>query len=315
MITASHPIGVFGNTVGKGGTSTGTHLHFTLQHNGVKVDPFGWVPGEVLIDPNTQLITDTKSGAVIYEGETSACLWSTGCANNQWVNPNQGATITTTDKSASLQVPANTTPGIAHFSVGSAWDNVAGSTSVPAGYSYRIRAWDRDGLSLTSFSNPLLLTVNYDDAVTNYVQENSLQFYWWDTALESWVAMPTTLDTNTNTAQVLLSHLSWFSLKGTPVNPAPQLDNVSPDLISTEKQVEITISGAHFDPDMDVWLGRARLPFEFVNENTVLVTVPAWEPNGVYSIEVVNPDYQSDELDDAVEIATPKYIFLPIITR
>lgn len=310
-VTAGNVIGNAGNT----GNSGGTHLHFGVTHNGKIFDPFGWIPGEVLIDPNTQpIITNVTTGEV-YQGEASFCLWVSGCPASQWINPTQLTTISSPDGIGELVVPANTLASITHVSIIPAFDAVANSNSVPTDYSFDIRAWDKAGTPVVDFVTPLEFSIRYSDTVASKVDETTLGFYWWDETQSGWLPVTTALDTDNNIVTATLSHLSWFSLRGVPINPAPQLTQVTPQVLSTETSMEIIIYGTNFSPNAIVLLGKTRLPFSYINSGTIRAIVPAWEPNGVYTVQIVNPDYQSAKLLDVIEIATPFWTYLPIIIR
>ncbi len=97
VVTRSQRIGEIGST----GNSTGTHLHFMVIHEASEVDPYGWIPGEVKVDPLTQPVTNTTTGEV-YLGVPSYCLWETGCPTSLWVNPDDGAEIGSDDGAVTL---------------------------------------------------------------------------------------------------------------------------------------------------------------------------------------------------------------------
>ncbi len=222
--------------------------------------------------------------------------------------PSDCATVT-------LEVPTGALEGVTNFSIILALDTSADPSEVPAGYSFFVRAWDTQGDQVTTFSKVLTLTVRYTDSVEANVREETLGLFWWDSTASEWRPLTTTVDVSSNSTAATLSHLSLFSLRGEPVHAAPVVTSVAPSRTSTLVSTPITITGSDFQTNSRVWLGQSILEVTYVNQGTLVAVVPAYLPVGRYSIEVVNPDYQKSELEDALEILPPLNVYLPLVMR
>lgn len=75
-----------------------------------------------------------------------------------------------------------------------------------------IEAEDEEGTSVTSFSNPFSITVDYNEGDLNGIEEDSLTMAYWDTAAEEWQTIATEVDTQTNRIISTLDHLTTFAV-------------------------------------------------------------------------------------------------------
>lgn len=313
-VTSGITIGVAGNTGNVTGENGGVHLHFQLERNGNKVDPYGWIPGEVRLDPLTQPITNTVTG-LVYQGVPSYCLWESGCPTSNWINPDEETTLNSEDGSVELRIPSGALTGLTNFHIVHALDNLGDSQAVPTGYSFSVRASDTLGTPVSSFPISLTLSIVYSEDVISYAHENSLQIYHWNSINSEWEPLVTSLDTTNNVASTTLVSLSLFSLRGEPINPAPVVLSVNPSSISNLWSNTLTINGLNFLENSRVWLGISPLKTTYSDSSKLFAKIPARYPAGSYSISVVNPDYQLGDLENGLEVGTMDTLYLPFINR
>ncbi len=310
IITRGYAVGTAGST----GNSGGIHLHFLLTKNGKKIDPYGWIPGKVKVDPLTQPVTNTTTGEV-FVGAPSSCLWELGCPTSKWVKPTDQAIVVSADSTVQLEIPSGAVAGITNFSIIPTLDTLASSVEAPAGYSFYARAWDTQSNSIVSFSKPLTLSVGYSDDATAFVRESTIRLFQWNESTTDWEPLTTSVDMVNNTAVVTLSSLSLFSLRGEPLYASPTVNAVNPNSVSTFASTAVTITGVGFQSGSRVWLGQTMLEPEYINPGTLGIVVPAYFPVGSHEIRVVNPDYQVARLTDAIEVMPPLRFYLPLVTK
>ena len=89
-----------------------------------------------------------------------------------------------------------------------------------AGNSFELTAWDADG-PVTTFTEPLTVTLHYDEASLGVIPEDSLALYYWDDSHSSWLDAVTTCsdgeytrDLEDDWLSVPICHLSEFALMG-----------------------------------------------------------------------------------------------------
>jgi hypothetical protein len=82
-----------------------------------------------------------------------------------------------------------------------------------AGIYFHLEAEDESGNPVTDLTQPMTLTVSYDDSnLPAGVDENDLELYRYDTTAGNWVALAGEVDPVENTITVILDHLSEFVL-------------------------------------------------------------------------------------------------------
>ena len=102
-----------------------------------------------------------------------------------------------------------------------------GTTSVPTGYStigsyvYDLKALSDNSTAITSFDNPLTITLSYTSSDVVGMNESSLKIYRWDGSV--WTALTNcSVDMNLKTVTCSTNHFSVFSLFGQAVQ-TPQI--------------------------------------------------------------------------------------------
>ena len=141
----------------------------------------------------------------------------------------QTSLTTTTGTTATVAIPANTVTSTTTLSVteSSAGNIVIGSPApsgmtVVSGFNITATAGTT---AVTSFSNNVTITITYTDAQITGLNELSLKIYRWNGT--EWVALSTTINTETNTLTATTTALSKIAVMGetgvtpeVPVTPA-----------------------------------------------------------------------------------------------
>src|SRR5690606_39896802 len=89
-----------------------------------------------------------------------------------------------------------------------------------AGNSFELTA-SVDGIPITNFALPLVLTLHYDEVDLYSIPEDKLNLYYWDTAVSTWVDVINTCESgeytrnlDENWLSLPICHLSEFALLG-----------------------------------------------------------------------------------------------------
>jgi hypothetical protein len=88
-----------------------------------------------------------------------------------------------------------------------------------AGNSFELNAWDANG-PITTFTEPLTVTLYYNEAYLGMIPEDTLALYYWDENLSAWMDSVTTCPDGEytrnleNWLSVPICHLSEFALLG-----------------------------------------------------------------------------------------------------
>ncbi len=81
------------------------------------------------------------------------------------------------------------------------------------GYVYNISA-TAAGASVATFTQPVTLTFTYTDAQISGLNESTLTVYRWNTGTSQWEALPSTVNSATNTITATTTQFSYFALMG-----------------------------------------------------------------------------------------------------
>ena len=82
------------------------------------------------------------------------------------------------------------------------------------GFAFEITAISQiDGLEVNHFSQPITIEVNYDEDRFITRNERSLSLFYYDTALETWVPLPSRVDPEKNLLTAWSDHLTEFDIK------------------------------------------------------------------------------------------------------
>jgi hypothetical protein len=127
--------------------------------------------------------------------------------------------ITNTGATASVFLPSEAIIASAEVSVSSVLEaDIVSSSPVPANLNvvadlvYNFTAIS-DGVTLTTFEQPVVLTFLYTDAQIAGLSESGLRVYYWDTAQEEWIICSDyTLDATNNTITATVNHFTLFAV-------------------------------------------------------------------------------------------------------
>jgi len=100
----------------------------------------------------------------------------------------------------------------------------AGSFMV-GGYVYNISA-TAAGEAVTTFTEAVTLTFTYTNAQISGLDESTLTIYRWDANTSTWVALPSTVNTVTNTVTATTTQFSYFTLMGEKVEEVEEEEEV-----------------------------------------------------------------------------------------
>jgi hypothetical protein len=82
------------------------------------------------------------------------------------------------------------------------------------GQAFFIDATTSDGTPVTDFAQPFTITIQYSDEDVVGIDESSLTLSYWDAGTETWIPLPTTVDTEANTLTAVVEHLTTFAVIG-----------------------------------------------------------------------------------------------------
>lgn len=145
-------------------------------------------------------------------------------ALNQWGNCSPinlgnvgplGGLISSGDGRYNLNLPPGAVPGPVNFYF---TDQVDPNLLLPANLTdlsrFTLTAVDGSGNPVTIFTNPMTITVNYQDSELNApgVSEDLLTLAYFDERLEQWVVLPSTVDPANNKVSSQVNHFTTFAL-------------------------------------------------------------------------------------------------------
>jgi len=140
-------------------------------------------------------------------------------ASSAPVLPDDGGTLSSTaDTTTTVSFPPNAVsePVTLTFKITTS-ENISSGFSF-LGQSFSIDARTADGTSVTTFSEPFTITIHYDDADVEGMEETGLKLYHWDSGTEQWREVPAIVDTEANSITATLDHLSTFAVLGKTEN-------------------------------------------------------------------------------------------------
>lgn len=131
------------------------------------------------------------------------------------VEPEAAKDITAvTDVITTLSFPAGAVTEPVTVTIG-----ITNSQTVPSGFlflgnNFTISASTNDGTPVSTFLQPFTITIAYDDADVEDMDEASLELFYWDANSQFWVEILTEIDMDANILTAYLDHLSTFAVLG-----------------------------------------------------------------------------------------------------
>jgi len=155
-----------------------------------------------------------------------------------------GETTLTTDENttAAVELPANAVSVSTDIAIETeAKDTVTSSRPAPSSrsvigsyvYNYTALA---GGETVSSFDQNLTLTFTYTDDQISGLEESTLRVFYWKEATSQWVALPTTIDADSNSLTATTNHFTYFVIMG-----LTEGEEEEEDLVEEEVEEEVTI--------------------------------------------------------------------------
>lgn len=202
--------------MGKTGNASGVHLDFQVRHDpdcdgnwirqGEIVDPFGWNPySPAFLDPDP-LTTNTEYLWVnSQENRTNI-----GSLGGTAYGPNDDFQVYvppgSVDDDITLEVSATSLPDLP----------VSGWWSILTTYWFRVLEWlgETNHIQFVNqFNTPVDVLMKYADENLDHVDEFSISIHVWDDSTQTWMALPSTLETISNTVTTETLVPGIFSLQ------------------------------------------------------------------------------------------------------
>ncbi len=79
---------------------------------------------------------------------------------------------------------------------------------------YKIHVKNSKGERVKKFEKPVKLTFRYNDSLIQTINEDSLKVYYWESSLNSWMPLKSSIDTFTNVIIAEVEHATFFSIFG-----------------------------------------------------------------------------------------------------
>jgi hypothetical protein len=169
----------------------------------------------------------SKDAAQNQGASTNKTFTTAGCTGGSEVTSESATSITgatggtSTLSEISLNIPGGATGDAVYQIKALNKSTVLGSAGSPTGRTtvgnsvFDLKALTGTGTATTSFSNPIEVTLSYQDGDVIDMEESSLVIYRYDGT--DWYSLaPCTVDTNLNTVTCSTSNFSVFGLFGTP---------------------------------------------------------------------------------------------------
>lgn len=208
-VTRFQQIGVIGGTGSGGGGENNAHLHFTVKHNGIVVDPSGWEPSaSVMADPWASHVS----------GTASYTTWRYSIRTTQALDPSSGGVLASPTHEVYAVIPAGFYTQQLLFNLSSVPVAGASATLASTGHSFSLTAVDGSGTVIHNLGATISLQVNFDAFEMTGIDRNTLAVYTWDATTSKWVPLPTVIDWNSWVATAQTDHLSLFALLGKPLH-------------------------------------------------------------------------------------------------
>ncbi len=136
-------------------------------------------------------------------------------SSSQEITGTTETTISLSDKSASVNIPAGAITGTAtvNMSQSTNFTLPLGNYGVAGNQVYNLQVISGNN-NITNFSQPLTLTFAYTDSQITGLIESSLKINYWDETNKKWVVLSSTLNMETNTLIATVNHLTVFAIIG-----------------------------------------------------------------------------------------------------
>jgi hypothetical protein len=206
--------------------------------NDIYADPFAGILGQSAKSDLAGTVLPKMSALGLNAADAGPVNWMIGGSGvkklvavystplAQALNPAVDNTVSSDAGGASVTLPAGSVPGLANYDV--TVEKVAsGTPAVPGGLSllgtsYEFNCYDNNGNPVTTFNQPVTITIDYDPTALNGMSEDSLIIYYYDTADSTWKAVtPSVVDKINHTLTITVSHFTQFGVLGATATALP----------------------------------------------------------------------------------------------
>ncbi len=127
-----------------------------------------------------------------------------------------------------------------------------------------------------------------------------------------------TLDITTKASSASIDLFGLYALMGSA--PPPIISSITPAFGNNTETTSVVIAGDNFQPGAQVRLGDVMTwTATYINEQTLLVSIPASLLPGTYNVTVINPDGQEATPPGTFTVnpgnTNSHKIYLPILLR
>jgi len=254
--------------------------------------------------------------------ETLSGSLAIGIAHDRsWTgNPSNDLNLTTTDGNLTLNAPGNSFD-VPTYVIANPTNALPGP--VPAGWvrvgqAYSIQASG----AVTGPAKAMALTLSYQPLSLGGVDVATLRPHYWSAnagGSGAWTPVISyTLDVTANQVSASVTRFGIYMLMGR--TPPPIIHAITPMTIAYATPTAAVIKGDHFQDGAQVRIGQVMTltgsSVVFVDEQTLLVSIPSTLPPGTYDIAVINPDGQLALLPQGLTVQAPAdRIYLPLIMK
>jgi len=188
------------------GTSLGTS--FVVSPTGISCQGTSGSSGTPIGGGGAVATPETPTTPITTTGQVTATAASGG-----------KTTLTTDDSStAAAELPANAVSASTAIAISpEVKETVTASRPTPAnrnvvgGYVYDYTA-TASGSTVSNFDEAVTLTFTYTDEQISGLTESSLRVFYWKVSSSEWIALETTVDTDTNTLTADTTHFTYFAI-------------------------------------------------------------------------------------------------------
>lgn len=181
------PIGLIGNT-GCAQSGCGTHLHLNVDYEGKLVDPSGWEGNYE--DPYVQY----RGGPKSYR------LWLYSPRRSTPVNNTLGTSLISPSNNTIVSILPNAYSDDFEIILTELAPIALPSQLVSAGHGFMLQARNLSGENIPSLNQNISIQIQFSTDDIKGIRSNTLSLYVWDTTLNTWMPLPTTISLPTTTS-------------------------------------------------------------------------------------------------------------------
>lgn len=307
--TTGYTAGVDNSVSGITVTATAADTNATIKVNGTVV-PSGQASGSINLNVGDNTITievdaqdnlTIKSYTVVVTraaasggGGGSTTTTTTDVAANSGVNAATGGTVSNSDGSVSVNIPAGGLSSDGKVSI----TEVTGSAVPPAGVNLIMgdKVFNIT-LEVASLTGPVTLTLKYDTAKFANVQADKIGLYYYNESRKTWLHIGGNVDTVNGTVTVEVTHFTKFAIMANP--NLPTLKDIDTHWAKKDIKHLVGLLAINGYPDGTFKPDNSITRAEFA---TILAKAMGWTANaGAAKFEDAVPEWAKGYIGAAVE--------------